>query len=257
MSWFLARRLQPVMQQLSVMHHLGQILLKYQLVGGMLDSVFRTFYLELMQSLAIIPEWRPVLWAELPTWLALLPIPRYDEETFTSVIRSVWAAEFDEAEDGFASKRDYGVALTLTALANVWSGADADSAPGHILQLARHTVTTALSFTSYDGIRVLLGPSMAASYSRLCSSMDRAALNIRATVSTTAESGYPPEAQHSLNRLANFAEELAKAIGSGFGLAQWHVPHKRGLAAQHSSLGPLRKRLNDMVDAELELSGGS
>ncbi|KAJ7154051.1 hypothetical protein C8R46DRAFT_1118554 [Mycena filopes] len=250
-SWFMDPRLQPVMQQLSVMHHLGRIALEYQESMGYINFVTSS-YVELMQSLATIPEWRSALWLGLPTWMALFPQDNFTggygtPDIFTSVIRGVWVSEFKEPETSFASERDYCVALALTALASVWEGADASSAPARIVQLARNTVNTALSFVLYDVI--LPKPPMAASYSRLCASMDRAGLNIRTAVSTAAEFGDPSDTQHSSDWLAGFVEGLAKAIGLLFGPAQWDehglTDHRRDYAAD-------RKRLEDMVDAAQE-----
>ncbi|KAJ7183683.1 hypothetical protein C8R46DRAFT_1308584 [Mycena filopes] len=246
-AWFLDPRLRPVMHQLCVMHHLGRLVLKYQ------DSpLVTTSYIKLMQNVATIPEWRSTLWPELPTWIALFPAANYIwmPQAFTSVIRAVWVAEFDtEPEPGFANVHEEFVALTLTALANVWNGVDVSSSPGQIIQLARQTVSTALAYALHDGI--LPGPStsMITSYSRLCSSMVRAALNTRAAVSTTTEAAGLPDTQHSPDRLADFVEELAKAVGSAFGPAQWH---ERGLTAQQGFWGPLRKHLDGMVDAAQE-----
>ncbi|KAJ7178310.1 hypothetical protein C8R46DRAFT_1076321 [Mycena filopes] len=244
-AWFLDPRLQPVMHQLCVMHHLGRLVLKYQ------DSpLVTTSYIELMQNLATIPEWRSAMWPELPTWIALFPDAHYNwmPQIFTSVIRSVWVAEFAEPEADFASKHDYCVALTLTALANVWEGTDASSAPAQIVQLARHTVNIAFYF-ALQHIRIRPGSPMAASYSRLCASLDRAGLNIRTAVSTAAESADPPDPQKPSDRLVGFVEGLAHAIGPLFGPAQWD---EHGLTDRRRDYAADRKRLKDMVDAAQE-----
>ncbi|KAJ7154045.1 hypothetical protein C8R46DRAFT_1118539, partial [Mycena filopes] len=136
-AWFLDPQLQPVMHQFCVMQHLGRLVLKYQ------DSALvTTSYIELIQNLVPIPEWRSALWPELPTWIALFPNAHYNwmPQIFISVIRSIWAAEFDEPAAGFASAYEFCVALTLAALANVWNDADVSSPPGQIIPLARQTV---------------------------------------------------------------------------------------------------------------------
>ncbi|KAJ7178285.1 hypothetical protein C8R46DRAFT_1076254 [Mycena filopes] len=84
-AWFLDPRLQPVMQQRSVMHLIGQTVLKYKGMSGSewlgtYSSAIKVSYFGLMESLASIPQWQSTLWPELPTWLEVFPIPDYERD---------------------------------------------------------------------------------------------------------------------------------------------------------------------------------
>ncbi|KAJ7154071.1 hypothetical protein C8R46DRAFT_1118618, partial [Mycena filopes] len=83
-AWFLDPRLQPVMQQLSVMHLIGRTVLRYQWMSA---PAVKLCYFGLMQSLASIPHWQSALWPELPTWLEVFPIPDYERDPDSEVPR--------------------------------------------------------------------------------------------------------------------------------------------------------------------------
>lgn len=138
----------PIMQQSSVLTHLGSIVSRYHELHEIKES-----YIELAHDIACIPEWKPVLQNELSTWISVFNSVECWNETlsgiFNSVIRKIWLPHM--AEHYFSSGFEESWALSLAALANEWEHFDfSDSSRSQeCVHLARGTVSVALQ-TYYD-----------------------------------------------------------------------------------------------------------
>ncbi|KAJ6586502.1 hypothetical protein DFH09DRAFT_1308521 [Mycena vulgaris] len=143
-EWFIDLNLGPVMLRYSVWYHLGRIALEYRALVG-------PQYLEIGRDIANTPEWKPSMFADLPTWITVFAGDDWGrsfcpEDTFISVIRSIWVPHFYEREE-FIDKTGKAWALSIAALSNTWSQLDSTVRPTgwhQILQLARCTTTTSL-----------------------------------------------------------------------------------------------------------------
>ncbi|KAJ7720011.1 hypothetical protein B0H16DRAFT_391966 [Mycena metata] len=246
-SWFLSPKLHPVMHQFPVVRHLGRVALEFQ------DEAYLDFlqnsYFDIIRTVATRPEWRPALWAELPTWLRLFPESSFYDgipKTFISVIQSVWVPEFDE-QHHFRDEREYCVALSLAALSNVWGATEFPVSPPALqfVSLVDCTVSTALYFIDGGGMP---GPAMAIFYTRLCESLAQAAAKAKAAILSNpagADSGLALDIVQFPNRLALFAEELAGEFSVEFGPSRWSAD---GLTSQ-SSWKDFRRRLGSTINA--------
>ncbi|KAJ7487336.1 hypothetical protein B0H11DRAFT_1116475 [Mycena galericulata] len=142
-NWLLDPNLQSIMQQYSVWSQLGRVAIEH--------SDFKVYYIGLGGRLANTAHWKPFIYQDLPTWITTNVFGHdrwgrdfFMHETFMSVIRNIWAPDFEEHHK-FADDTEKSWALAISALSNVWKNLEFIATPTkEIIRLARCTISASL-----------------------------------------------------------------------------------------------------------------
>ncbi|KAF7333404.1 hypothetical protein MVEN_02356200 [Mycena venus] len=214
-NWWLNPNLQSLMQQYSVWSYFSRVTLKD-------PRMFSKRYIEVGADLVKISTWRPSIYNELPTWIAVYSGDRWlgNYEAFTSVIRTLWVQDWDENQI-FVDDSEESWSLSLTALANVWRKFEFIPAlSSDFIPLARCTVSTSLlvnylthrSSTDKVHERTMTWTCRVSFSPLLGQSLCQAAQNARSAMS----SDILYQTKDVLERVEEFLEILGKKIGSEF-----------------------------------------
>ncbi|KAJ7113173.1 hypothetical protein C8R44DRAFT_856153 [Mycena epipterygia] len=255
-DWFQHPALQITMQQAIIWPQLGRVALKY-------PALACGRYIGIGTKIAEIPEWKPFVYRDLPTWITLFSSkgwgrPDIPRDPFISVLRTVWVPDFDQHR--FADTTENTWALALTALSNVWGSFDFSDARNlhEVPRLGHCTVSAALQVKyfirqpwtepSYD--EKMISPSPRAIFAaHLGQSLTEAAARVRRVLKEYGHghggpgsmSGVIPSTQ-DLERMAELLGELGRKIGTEFEPGSGEV-----------RFGKSRKTYKDWSDLERQL----
>ncbi|KAJ7487302.1 hypothetical protein B0H11DRAFT_2015129, partial [Mycena galericulata] len=221
-SWFLDRTLQPIMQQYPVWSHLSQIVLSN---GG---SGFGGEFLEMGSSGSNISVWKPLIYQELPAFIAAFPGRRSDTwgyfiwnynstrlSQFIELIRTIWVLDWDPPCK-FKDSTEESWALAIEALSNVWQNFAFLPIPFHaFIQLVECTVLLAfkVNYSDWGCGEIRLSRRLRAIFvPKLGTSLGQAAQNARNMI---PDPDTAPE-NTNIQQIAQFLDALGNKIGTEF-----------------------------------------
>ncbi|KAF7356276.1 hypothetical protein MVEN_00959400 [Mycena venus] len=233
--WFLEPTLQPVMHAYSIWPRLGEIALEF--------PPFASNYIAVGASISTSPEWKPVIFTDLVTWITAFGDTNWwsgdtvfdwgDEmfkrsrKGFISVICNVWVPDSDEGLV-FADDTEKSAALALSALANVWEAFDWSVFTDlhELVGLIRCTISTALPTNAFNphnrrnynfdakqithAGRTIIAPQLVKSLTDAAKHARDTLLDPRCQISTSTGSGESRRLRH----LADLLELMSHTIGS-------------------------------------------
>ncbi|KAF7360653.1 hypothetical protein MVEN_00797000 [Mycena venus] len=185
-NWFLDPGLQQLIHESCVWPRVARLTDR-----SYNPSFFSWRYIDMVSKVSHVSAWQPFLYKEPNACFSALldapePIPI---ETATSIIRNIWAPEFDENQHTFGNDAEHISTLIVVALSNMWSNVILEgSFPfRETLDLARCTIHTVLEgdqtlrIEPYDpsSLTVVISNVKTIFCTRLEESLRGAAANVR------------------------------------------------------------------------------
>ncbi|KAJ6518151.1 hypothetical protein C8R47DRAFT_1062689 [Mycena vitilis] len=149
-QWFRDRSLESILMKSSVWTQLGRVALD--------NPRFAPGYLQLGEKIASVPGWKPIIHADLSTWVMVFikdqPQRRFREDDFISVIRAIWIAPSAalSKDDNVLNSENASWIFCIAALSEAWGTLKSSAALYEYLRLARCAVSTSLR-TNYFHLR--------------------------------------------------------------------------------------------------------